>query len=51
MYTSWENGGVLPTDWQEELCEVFELPPAALGFVRGDVPGLSAEILDVFDVL
>lgn len=34
MYTKWEGGGVLPTDWRDELCEVFELPPAALGFVE-----------------
>ncbi|WP_235079116.1 hypothetical protein [Amycolatopsis orientalis] len=31
MYTSWEKvGGVKPTDWIDELCEVFELPPSAL---------------------
>lgn len=34
MYTDWEQGRVAPIDWREELCEVFELPPAALGFVE-----------------
>jgi hypothetical protein len=34
MYTSWESGGVSPLDWQDELCEVFGLPPAALGFAE-----------------
>jgi hypothetical protein len=38
MYTSWERGDVLPTDWQDELCEVLELPPAALGFVPTSQP-------------
>ncbi|WP_435582350.1 XRE family transcriptional regulator [Amycolatopsis thermoflava] len=31
MYTYWESGRIKPTDWRDELCEVFELPPAALG--------------------
>jgi len=50
MYTSWENGGVLPTDWQEELCEVLELPPAALGLVKASVLELPAELPDVFEI-
>jgi hypothetical protein len=32
MYTSWESGAVSPHDWRDELCEVFDLPPVALGF-------------------
>ncbi|GAA4663611.1 helix-turn-helix transcriptional regulator [Amycolatopsis dongchuanensis] len=31
QYTAWESGRVKPTDWREELCEVFGLPAAALG--------------------
>ena len=50
MYTSWESGDVLPTDWQDELCEVFELPPAALGFVAFEVPSPVLEVPSPFDV-
>lgn len=36
MYTSWESGAVHPADWQDELCEVFGLPPDALGFAKAE---------------
>ncbi|GAA4891017.1 hypothetical protein GCM10023222_58630 [Saccharopolyspora cebuensis] len=34
MYTEWEQGRVSPADWREELSEVFNLPPAALGLLE-----------------
>lgn len=52
MYTDWEQGRVDPTDWREELCEVFQLPPAALGFVEPQsspsliVPGAPPSVPD-----
>lgn len=50
MYTDWENGRVLPTEWQGELCEVFELPPAALGFVQVEVPEPTFDVPELFEV-
>ncbi|GAA0509580.1 hypothetical protein [Saccharopolyspora thermophila] len=44
MYTDWEKGRVLPTDWRDELCEVFSLPPAALGLVDVSPPPTALEI-------
>ncbi|GAA4613051.1 hypothetical protein [Saccharopolyspora hordei] len=52
MYIEWEHGRVDPTDWREELCEVFQLPPAALGFVEVSPPP-AIELptaLDVFRI-
>ncbi|MCA1194436.1 helix-turn-helix transcriptional regulator [Saccharopolyspora sp. 6V] len=34
MYTEWELGRVSPTDWCAELCEVFGVSPATLGFAE-----------------
>jgi hypothetical protein len=52
MYTAWEKGDVLPTDWQDELCEVFELPPSVLGFVAVDpVPPPLPTLPDAFEVV
>lgn len=50
MYTKWEGGGVLPTDWRDELCEVFELPPAALGFVEVDSAAEPIALPEPFEV-
>lgn len=38
MYTEWEQGRVSPADWREELCEVFNLPPGALGLLEVPEP-------------
>jgi hypothetical protein len=35
MYTSWETGEVAPTDWRDELCEVFGVSAGELG-LTGD---------------
>ncbi|SDX91363.1 hypothetical protein SAMN05216215_101752 [Saccharopolyspora shandongensis] len=50
MYTEWEKGRVLPVDWRDELCEVFEAPPAALGFVEVPPPPLLLEPSSVLEV-
>lgn len=50
MYVEWEKGRVLPTDWQDELSEVFKLPPAALGFTDA-VPGAWIELPPTLDVV
>lgn len=50
MYTKWEGGGSLPTDWRNELCEVFELPPAALGFIELDSPAEAVALPEPFEV-
>ncbi|MEV5539202.1 hypothetical protein AB0L13_20280 [Saccharopolyspora shandongensis] len=49
MYTDWEQGRVDPTDWRGELCEVFELPPVALGFVEV-VPPPTLEIPSLLEI-
>ena len=50
MYTDWENGRVLPTEWRDELCEVFGLPPAALGFVQVELPEPLLDVPELFAV-
>lgn len=50
MYTEWEQGRVSPVDWKDELCEVFQLPPAALGFVEVAAPP-SIELPSTLDVV
>lgn len=50
MYTSWETGAVIPTDWRDELCEVFELPPAALGLVE-TTPPPTLDLPSTFEVV
>ncbi|MEV0698624.1 hypothetical protein AB0I53_12005 [Saccharopolyspora sp. NPDC050389] len=50
MYTEWEQGRVDPTEWRGELCEVFQLPPAALGFVEVVLPP-PIELPATLDVL
>ncbi|WP_229874693.1 hypothetical protein [Amycolatopsis deserti] len=50
MYTSWETGAVIPTDWRDELCEVFELPPAALGLVE-TTPPPALDLPSAFEVV
>lgn len=44
MYTDWEKGRVTPIDWRDELCEVFELPPAALGIPEDAPPAMLREL-------
>ncbi|MCA1194182.1 hypothetical protein [Saccharopolyspora sp. 6V] len=44
MYTEWEQGRVLPTEWRDELCEVFQLPPAALGVVEVAPPPVVPDL-------
>ncbi|MFD0485759.1 hypothetical protein ACFQ0O_00260 [Saccharopolyspora spinosporotrichia] len=50
MYTEWEQGRVLPTDWRDELCEVFALPPAALGFVDTAPPPSALDIPSALEI-
>lgn len=51
QYTEWEAGRVLPASWKDELCEVFELPPSALGFVEADGPNpVEVELSTAFQV-
>ncbi|RKT84870.1 hypothetical protein SAMN05421805_10162 [Saccharopolyspora antimicrobica] len=50
MYIEWEQGRVSPSEWRDELCELFQLPPAALGFVEV-APPPSIELPSVLDVL
>lgn len=38
MYTDWEHGRVSPADWRDELSEVFNLPPSALGLLEAPEP-------------
>ncbi|MER7011508.1 hypothetical protein ABT324_08785 [Saccharopolyspora sp. NPDC000359] len=49
MYTEWEQGRVDPIEWRDELCEVFQLPPAALGFVEV-APPPAIEVPSTLDV-
>lgn len=50
MYTEWEQGRVDPADWRDELCEVFELAPAALGMVELPVPPAGIEVPSPLEV-
>lgn len=50
MYTEWERGRVDPADWRDELCEVFELPPAALGFVETSSPPSLLEVSSALEI-
>ncbi|MFI5607253.1 XRE family transcriptional regulator [Amycolatopsis sp. NPDC051903] len=38
MYTSWETGEVAPTDWRDELCEVFGVTAGELGLAGDEQP-------------
>jgi hypothetical protein len=50
MYTDWESGRVMPSEWRDELCDVLELPPAALGFIRIEHPEPGPELPESFEV-
>ncbi|QUG99806.1 hypothetical protein HUO13_02420 [Saccharopolyspora erythraea] len=63
MYIEWESGRTQVADWQDEFCEVFELPPQALGFVTQEpesdlateieqleVVRIDREIVDLFEM-
>lgn len=38
QYRWWEQGKKKATEWQEELCDVFEMSPQALGLVEESAP-------------